>query len=320
MSYPHIFSANPLDRAEALRRDPERVAGALAAADSRFLLFSNLQVALRGEADLKLAWQPRAAISELLPNCPPAVLLGLADNQAHFALDVSAITDLPDLTNAPDRQPPIYFADCRLAAMSLSLSDTGIVAQARSQLDWHRRHQFCSVCGAATEPARGGYVRQCHQCEAEHFPRTDPVAIMLILDGDHCLLGQSAGRLARTRTFSALAGFIDQGESIEEAVRREVQEEAGISVGQVRYHSSQPWPFPSSLMIGCHGQAESREINMDTEEMTAVEWFHRDQVRAALEIQMSGSGSDSDLELRLPGPIAIAHHLIRAWIEDAISF
>jgi NAD+ diphosphatase len=134
---------------------------------------------------------------------------------------------------------------------------------------------------------------------------------MLIIDGEHCLLGQSAGRLARTRMFSALAGFIDQGESIEEAVRREVHEEAGILVGDVAYHSSQPWPFPSSLMIGCHGSALSREINMDTEEMTAVEWFHRDDVSAA----MSGRHPD----LNLPGSIAIAHHLIRAWIDGEVQ-
>ena len=118
-------------------------------------------------------------------------------------------------------------------------------------------------------------MRRCSDCNAEHFPRTDPVAIMLILDGDRCLLGQSAGRLARTGMYSALAGFIDQGESIEEAVRREVMEEAGIRVGPVRYHSSQPWPFPSSLMIGCHGLAESTDINMDTEEMTDVRFFER---------------------------------------------
>ena len=149
------------------------------------------------------------------------------------------------------------------------------------------------------EVTRGG------GCGARHYPRTDPVVIMVVADGERCLLGRSARRV--TGLYSALAGFVDQGESIEEAVRREVREEAGIRVGAVRYHSSQPWPFPSSLMIGCHGQALSRDITIDPEEMTAVEWFHRDDVRNA----MAGDHPD----LNLPGPIAIAHHLIRAWLD-----
>ena len=139
---------------------------------------------------------------------------------------------------------------------------------------------------------------------------------MLIADGDDCLLGQSAGRLARTGMYSALAGFIDQGESIEEAVRREVLEEAGIDVGTVRYHSSQPWPFPSSLMIGCHGRARSREIRIDTAEMADVRWFDRDEVHAAIYRTLE-PGQPAAEGLRLPGPIAIAHHLIRAWVEEA---
>ena len=133
---------------------------------------------------------------------------------------------------------------------------------------------------------------------------------MVISDGDRCLLGQSAGRLARTGMYSALAGFIDQGESIEEAVRREVREEAGVEVGAVRYHSSQPWPFPSSLMIGCHGEALTTDIRIDPVEMADVRWFTRDEARGALAGEHSG--------LRVPGPMAIAHHLIRAWVDEAV--
>ena len=161
-------------------------------------------------------------------------------------------------------------------------AEAGILAQSRAQLDWHRRHQFCSVCGQRTEQGRGGQVRKCMACKADHFPRTDPVAIMVVTDGERCLLGQSRGRLSRTGTYSALAGFMDQGESIEEAVRREVKEEAGIEVGQVRYHSSQPWPFPSSLMIGCHARALTTDIHIDDEEMTDVRWFPRADVLSAL--------------------------------------
>ena len=153
--------------------------------------------------------------------------------------------------------------------------------------------------------ARGGQVRRCPGCKAEHFPRTDPVVITVVADGERCLLGQSRGRLSRLKTYSALAGFMDQAESIEEAASREIMEEAGIEVTNVRYHSSQPWPFPSSLMIGCHADAATTEIRMDTEEMTDVRWFSRDEVLLALE---GKSG-----ELTIPGPIAIAHHLIKAW-------
>ena len=134
---------------------------------------------------------------------------------------------------------------------------------------------------------------------------------MLILDGDRCLLGQSQGRLASTGMYSALAGFIDQGESIEEAVRREIREEAGVLVGAVRYHSSQPWPFPSSLMIGCHGRALTTKITIDPAEMADVRWFTRDAVRAAL--------AGTNPELRVPGPIAIAHHLIKAWADGEVD-
>ena len=150
-------------------------------------------------------------------------------------------------------------------------------------------------------------MRNCASCGAEHFPRTDPVVIVVVSDGERCLLGQSWGRLAASKMYSALAGFMDQGESIEEAVAREVWEEAGIRAVDVRYHSSQPWPFPSSLMIGCHAAAATTDIHKDDEEMTDVRWFSRAEVRAAL------AGESETLSL--PGPFAIAHHLIRSWAE-----
>ena len=154
---------------------------------------------------------------------------------------------------------------------------------------------------------RGGQVRGCTACDAQHFPRTDPVVITVVGDPatDRCLLGQSRGRLSRMRMYSALAGFVDQGEAIEEAVAREVMEEAGIRVRNVGYHSSQPWPFPYSLMIGCLAEAATTSIRIDPEEMSAVHWFERREVLLALD-------GNSAL-LTVPGPIAIAHHLIKAW-------
>jgi NAD+ diphosphatase len=309
MELVHTFAGNPLDRADTLRRSEESIERAAADPASRYLLLWNLNVLVvtAEGGPPELGWLDQPDVARLGIETPP-VLLGIRDERPHFALDVSRLGDPMHELNLG---PPWQFDDARRAAMGLATADSGILAQARSQLDWHRRHQFCSVCGVRTEQRKGGHVRRCDDCGAEHFPRTDPVAIMLVTDGDHCLLGQSAG-LARTGMFSALAGFIDQGESIEEAVRREVLEEAGIKVGAVHYHSSQPWPFPSSLMIGCHGQALSRDIDMDAEEMHDVRWFHRDDIVAAL-------GGDSSV-LKVPGPIAIAHHLIRSWAEGEVSF
>jgi NAD+ diphosphatase len=301
----HTFAGNPLDRADALRRDPEWLARAQSDPSSRYLPFWQLNVLI--DAAGGLGWLPAAEIGRLALDAAP-VFLGCRDGLAHFAVDLSALGDVQHELNLEDGG---RFEDCRAAAMHLDTPSTGIVAQARAQVDWHRRHRFCSVCGARTEPDRGGHVRRCGECRAEHFPRTDPVAIMLVIDGDRCLLGQPAGRLARSGFYSALAGFIDQGESIEEAVRREVREEAGVAVGAVRYHSSQPWPFPSSLMIGCHARAESVDITIDPNEMSDVAWFSRDEVRRAL--------ADANPDLKVPGPIAIAHHLIRSWAAGAVD-
>lgn len=317
MSYPHTFSGNPLDRADAMRRDDAVVAAAAAHPDSRYLLLWNLNVLTIADPDgPRLGWLNQADAARLGIDLPP-ILLGLEGGVAHFALDVSVLGDPMHELNLG---PPWQFDDARRAAMGLPMAESGILAQARSQVDWHRRHQFCSVCGERTSQAKGGHVRRCGDCNAEHFPRTDPVAIMLILDGERCLLGQSAGRLARTGMYSALAGFIDQGESIEEAVRREVMEEAGIRVGAVQYHSSQPWPFPSSLMIGCHGLAESTEIDMDTEEMTDVRFFERAEVADAFERVLAGVNDPDPQVLKVPGSLAIAHHLIKAWLEGDVRW
>lgn len=299
-----------------MRRDEATLAAAAAAEDSRYLLLWNLNVlTIAAETGPRLGWLEGCDVARLGVDVPP-IFLGIMDAAPHFALDVSRIHDPMHELNLAS---PWQFDDARRAAMGLPTAESGILAQARSQVDWHHRHGFCSVCGGRTTQFKGGHVRRCEACGAEHFPRTDPVAIMLIVDGDHCLLGQSAGRLARTGMYSALAGFIDQGESIEAAVRREVMEEAGIEVGAVRYHSSQPWPFPSSLMIGCHGRALSREIDMDTEEMADVRFFHRDEVSAATTRVLDGTASGPEA-LKVPGPIAIAHHLIRAWIENEVHF
>lgn len=300
----HTFAGNPLDRGDVLRRDADWLDAAARSPAARYLPMRRLDVLVQAGDALRLGWLPPERILALGLETPP-VFLGLAGDSPRFGLDVSAVEEPLRALASPEG---FLFEDSRAAGMALAASEAGILAQCRSQLAWHERHQFCSVCGARSEQVRGGHVRVCPQCDAQHFPRTDPVAIMVISDGDRCLLGQAVGRLARTGMYSALAGFIDQGESIEEAVRREVMEEAGVEVGAVYYHSSQPWPFPSSLMIGCHGDALTTDIRIDPVEMADVSWFSRNDVRLAL--------AGEHPTLRVPGPVAIAHHLIRAWLDE----
>lgn len=298
-THTHTFAGNPLDRGEALRRDEASIVALAQHADARYLPFNRLRVLT--DADGALTWLPR---EQLPATANEPILLGLVDDRPHFAVDVSDT----------DWQLPEAFQDCRAVAATLPVAQTGIVAQARAQIDWHRRNRYCGQCGEPSRAERGGQIRRCSGCEAHIFPRTDPVVIMLIVDqagGDRCLLGQGRGRMAQSKFYSALAGFVDQGESLEEAVRREVWEEAGIRVGHVQYHSSQPWPFPSSLMIGCHGVADTHEINIDENEMADVSWFSRAQALAAIK------GDNPDLSV--PGAMAIAHHLIRAWATQEVA-
>ncbi|MDE2842954.1 MAG: NAD(+) diphosphatase [Chloroflexota bacterium] len=309
--YQHVFAGNPLDRGEVERRDEDWIAARATDPESRFLPMRGPHVlvntAATGNGEPALGWVGWKDLEPHVTN-PSPLLLGMLEGTTYFAIDLGR--DEPAAV-AVEAMGGYRFEEARAAAETvLSATEAGIMAQGRAQVNWHNRHGFCSVCGHATEIRRGGQKRECLACKAEHFPRTDPVIIMLVSDGDRCLLGQSRGRLQAMNRYSALAGFMDQGEAIEEAVAREVMEEAGIRVKQVRYHSSQPWPFPSSLMIGCHAEADSTSINMDDEEMTDVQWFDRSEVLLALQ--------EKSEKLRLPGPIAIAHHLIRAWAHHEV--
>ncbi len=307
MNAEHIYSRNPLDRGNQERRDEKWIASMINDRSSKFLPFKDLNVSVSQGLQAGLGW---IGVDDLrrLGNVDRVFLLGLRDQSAFFVVDASgheyAVQELCDGGN-------YRFVDARRVTEFLGDEDLGIVAQARAQVHWHSQNGFCSICGQKTFVKRGGQLRQCSKCNAEHYPRTDPVVITLVSDKDRCLLGQSRGRLSRTNRFSALAGFVDQGESIEEAVAREVMEEAGIRVRNIRYHSSQPWPFPSSLMIGCHADAATTEISIDDEEMTDVHWFQRDEVLLALE--------GASEVLIVPGPIAIAHHLIKAWANNGMQ-
>ena len=303
----HIFAGNPLDRGERERRDEKWIKDQTSNPTSKFLPIWESRVLVSSQEPLRLGWLDSDQLANAKFDSAP-FLLGMLNDSTYFTIDMSKSTQSAE---SIEKLTDYKFEDSRTAAEALELEDTGILAQARAQINWHNRHGFCSVCGNETSVKRGGQKRECTKCEAEHFPRVDPVIIMVVHDQDHCLLGQSRGRLAATNRYSALAGFVDQAESIEEAVSREVMEEAGIRVKNVTYHSSQPWPFPSSLMIGCHAEADTTEIFMDTEEMTDVKWFSRQEVLAAL------AGENSNL--LIPGRIAIAHHLIRSWALGQIG-
>ncbi len=296
-----VFSGSPLDRVEAKRRDEAWLAAQRASEDARFLPVWRLEPLVKTAEPRGLAWARPVLFEDMEP--PEPVLLGLADGVAHFAVDVSAL-----------EQPVVElglegaasFENLVAVAAQIPAHEAAIGAHARSLVDWHARHTYCAACGGPTRPHLGGSQRRCIECSAEHFPRTDPVVIAAVTRGSRCLLGR--GHKWPERMYSALAGFVETGESLEEAVRREVHEETGVTVAAVRYLASQPWPFPSSLMIGFLAEAETEELRVDPAELDDARWFDREVVRAAL------AGGHDDLVL--PPIQAIAHHLIRAWAEE----
>lgn len=305
MDDPIAFSGSPLDRENLRRRERAWLEAQEQAPESRYLPVWRLQPLLKRGDERALAWAKREFFEDLDP-APEPVLLGTREGVAHFAIDVSAVEKPEESFGIAD---VASFEDLRATVARIPAGDAAIAAQARALVDWHARHGHCAVCGGHTRSVQGGGNRICFDCQAEHFPRTDPVAIAVITRGDRCLLGRGPGW--PDTMYSALAGFVEAGESLEEAVRREVWEESKVVVGAVRYVCSQPWPFPSSLMIGCIGEAESEEIEIDAVELDDARWFTRDALRAALD------GRRDDLVV--PPPFAIAHHLIRAWVGGEIG-
>jgi NAD+ diphosphatase len=247
------------------------------------------------------------AQARALGNATELVFLGLMDGAPRFGygLDAAAAAALKGRAD-------VVVLDLRSIAVQGLVAHQHLppLAEAKALLNWHARHRFCANCGAPTQLVQGGWRRDCPACQAEHFPRTDPVVIMLAVDGDRCVLGRAARFVPNM--WSCLAGFIEPGESIEDAVRREVREEVGLACGRVRYLASQPWPFPTSLMIGCHVEARSAEIVVDREELEDARWFDRAEAAAML-MRRHPQG------LTTPPPVAIAHHIIRAWVEDEVG-
>ena len=314
------FGGGGLDRSAALRADKAAIAAMLADPATRILPLWRAKPQVSGDATNALA--PVSPGHACLAHAvAPPIFLGLSDGTPWFAADISdwvpeaqetdtvgAFVDLSE-QRYPGSPADWRFAELRAIMTRLSPRDAEISAIARALLEWHRTHRFCARCGAESLPAMAGWQRDCPACGAHHFPRTDPVVIMLVTHGNSVLVGRSPGW--PEGMYSLLAGFVEPGETVEAAVRREVFEEAGLRVGAVTYLASQPWPFPASLMIGCHGVALGREIEIDATEIEDARWVSREEMLSVFAGEHDG--------LRAARPGAIARFLIRNWLADRLD-
>jgi len=295
------FGGNQIDRQAENRNDDDTVR-ALSDPASRLMLLASGRILLRKTEAGFEPYFSRNEAEALAADIAGAVLLGVDERGPVLAANGRA-----DPEQLPDGIKAIEFRSVNMQGL-IDPAAAGALAQGAALLAWHASHRFCGKCGKPTEMRIGGYKRLCTGCGTEHFPRTDPVAIMLTVTRDRCLLGRS--KHFQPGMYSALAGFIEPGETIENAVRRETFEEAGIRLGRVAYHASQPWPFPYSLMIGCYGEALNEDINFDGKELEDCRWFHRDEVLSIL-------GGDRSGPIFVPPRAAIAHQLIRDWAENS---
>ena len=297
------YTASILARVAERRTDEAFLAACAADAKAGTFAIGGELVVMRRTSN---GLDPLFRADEARALAPPAetVFLGLAGEAGRFGIALD-----PEATKGLKARPDLVVTDLRSIAVQglVPPDDLAPLAEAKALLAWHARHRFCANCGAPTRVSQAGWKRECPSCKVEHFPRTDPVVIMLAVHGDRCLLGR-AGRFV-ANMWSCLAGFVEPGESIEEAARRETLEEAGITCGRVTYFASQPWPFPMSLMIGCHAQATNADITVDREELEDARWFTRDEVA----LMFVGGHPEG---ISIPPPIAIAHHIIRAWVEE----
>jgi NAD+ diphosphatase len=306
------FAYDAIDRAAHLRENADVLALMLADESSRLCLVhkDSLLVhrnedkarALFSMSELRTLGPHAFAINESASLCD-LIFLGRRESAALFCV----VLNSADEWLASNSE--WMLADLRALATGglLAQDDLAAMASAKSLAQWHQSHGFCAHCGARTQMTCAGWRRDCPACGKSHFPRTDPVVIMMVTDGDHCLLGR------QTRfpegMWSCLAGFVEPGETIEDAVRREIHEEAGIICDDISYFASQPWPYPSSLMIGCRARALTQEIVVDRNELEDARWFSRDEVRRMFDGQHEAG-------LKPPHPFAIAHHLLAEWLND----
>lgn len=294
-----IFAEFPLNPSDHIRGNDQALEKLKKAKNSKYIGFRSGEALVKSERKIHF-------LSSKVEN-ETAVFLGIKEESAYFAVELCESFQQPSHT---------LFMDMRTIAKEIAKdgfsSHPSLLARGKMLLDWHDRHQFCANCGAKSEMKKGGYVRHCNNCGTDHFPRVDPVVIMMVIYKDKCLLGRSPHFLPGM--YSALAGFMEPGETIEEACRREVYEEAGIKVGDVKYIKSQPWPFPSSLMIGVIAEALDDKINIDNDELEDAKWFDKKTIQSVLK-----EGGDDNF--RVPEKLAIARHLLEVhmmaeWATD----
>jgi NAD+ diphosphatase len=303
---PNFFSGAALDRAGLFRKDAAWLAAQRQHPQARAVpIWRATNLIVAGDAP-RAAWLPLAPFLEIGGAEPH--LLGLNDGVPHFAVDLSALDEpLAHPLLADAVAAGAAFVELRDAAALLARPEAALLAYARGLTEWHRRNPRCPSCGAPTEAREAGHVRVCTapDCGTHHFPRTDPAVIMLVTRGSSCLLARRAGN--KQPIYSTLAGFVEPGESLEEAVAREVEEETGIRVGGVRYHSSQPWPFPTQLMLGFYAEANGGALKLQPEEIADARWLERAELKRLL--------ADSTPTLMLPRPVSIARRLIMDWLN-----
>jgi NAD+ diphosphatase len=301
------YAENILDRATQRRSDEAAVAALEEDPSARAYLFTRDVVVLqKADGGFDPLFSP--GVARQLGRPAETAFLGMRNGAAVFAVAIETTG-----VDALEKHAELASADLRsIAVRGLVHPDhLGPLAEGKALLNWHARHRFCSNCGATTQSVEAGWRRHCGSCNAQHFPRTDPVVIMLAVSGDRCLLGRS--HRFQPGMWSCLAGFVEPGETIEDAVRRETREESGILCGRVGYFASQPWPFPTSLMIGCHAEALSEGITIDRDELADARWFAREEVALML-ARAHPEG------LTGPQPFAIAYHIIRTWMENGLEF
>ncbi len=302
-SRPNVLSTVDLDRVHKLRKDEGWLAEQLASDTTLVHLVWRGQLAAIGGAHAGIAATHSKKLSGEIHSL---LLLGTSSGTTHFALDVSHL-------ERPEVEAALH-ADATLGGLRelsgvLSVDDANILATASALTTWHAKHLFCGVCGAPTVVRAAGHERHCESCNTDHYPRTDSAVIMLVTNGEKAILGRQ--KIWPAGMYSTLAGFLEPGESLEDSVRREVWEEVGVRVELVQYSSSQPWPFPSSLMLGFHATTSQTELNVDTDELETAQWFSREELLEARAMGRRGFPA-------FPPSIAISRRLIDEWLDDLV--